>query len=203
MRIVKLVTIRNATLPNVLWVQLHTEDGMVGLGETYYLPGAVEAVIHDLIAAFVLDRSAGEIESIWDQIFSYCNFFGYAGAEMRALSAIDIALWDLLGQKCGLPIYNLLGGPVRDSIPVYNTCVDTELHSDADAFLNRPAQLARELLSEGIRAMKIWPWDRFAPRLKSTAVVGPAGYSAMGPSGSYISALDLDKGLNGSLNHQP
>ncbi len=57
MRIVKVETIRNTALPNVLWVQVHTEDGLVGLGETYYLPGAVEAVIHDLIATFVLGRS--------------------------------------------------------------------------------------------------------------------------------------------------
>lgn len=196
MRIIKVETIRNADLLNVLWVQLHTEDGLIGLGETFYLPGAVEAVIHDLIASFVLGRSACEIESIWDQVFSYCNFFGYAGAEMRALSAIDIALWDLFGQRSGRPIYELLGGSVRDTIPVYNSCVDTELHDDGDAFLNRPAALAKDLLSEGIKAMKIWPWDRFAPKLKSTAIWGPAGFTAMGPSGSYISARDIDLGLN-------
>jgi galactonate dehydratase len=195
-RIIKVETIRNADLLNVLWVQLHTEDGLIGLGETFYLPGAVEAVIHDLIASFVLGRSACEIESIWDQVFSYCNFFGYAGAEMRALSAIDIALWDLFGQRSGRPIYELLGGSVRDTIPVYNSCVDSELHDDGDAFLNRPAALAKDLLSEGIKAMKIWPWDRFAPKLKSTAIWGPAGFTAMGPSGSYISARDIDLGLN-------
>jgi L-alanine-DL-glutamate epimerase-like enolase superfamily enzyme len=149
-----------------------------------------------LIADFVLGRSEIEIESIWDQVFSYCNFFGYAGAEMRALSAIDIALWDLLGQRTGQPIHNLLGGSVRDRIPIYNTCVDTPLHDDADAFLKRPAQLARDLLAEGIGAMKVWPWDRFAPRMRSSAFVGPAGYSAMGPSGSYISAHDVAAGLS-------
>jgi galactonate dehydratase len=196
MRLAKVETIRNAALPNLLWVQLHTEDGLVGLGETFYLPGAVEAVFHDLIAPFVLGRSDDEIESIWDQIFSYCNFFGHAGAEMRALSALDIALWDLQGKRRHQPIFNLLGGAVRDSIPVYNTCVNSETHDDGDAFLNRPAALAKDLISEGIKGMKIWPWDRFAPALKSTAVVGPAGFTAMGPSGSFLSARDLDAGLN-------
>ena len=196
MRIVKVETIRNAALPNVLWVQAHSEDGLIGLGETYYLPGAVEAVIHDVIATFVLGRSGYEIESIWDQVFSYCNFFGYAGTEMRALSALDIALWDVLGQRTGQPIYNLLGGMVRDTIPVYNTCIDTEVHRDGEAFLNRPAELARDLQSEGIKAMKIWPWDRFAPALKSSAVCGPAGFTAMGSSGSFISGRDLDAGLD-------
>jgi L-alanine-DL-glutamate epimerase-like enolase superfamily enzyme len=180
----------------MIWVQVHTDDGLIGLGETFYLPGAVEAVIHDLIAASVLGRSAFEIESIWDQVFSYCNFFGYAGAEMRALSAIDIALWDLVGQHNGQPIYTLLGGLVRDTIPVYNTCVDSEPHDDGEAFLNRPKELARDLLSEGIKAMKIWPWDRFAPTLKSAAGYGPAGFTAMGPSGSYISAHNIDSGLS-------
>jgi L-alanine-DL-glutamate epimerase-like enolase superfamily enzyme len=196
MKIVKLETIRNPRLPNVLWVQIHTQDGIIGLGETFYLPGAVEAVIHDLIAAFVLGRSNWEIESIWDQVFSYCNFFGYAGAEMRALSAIDIALWDALGQRTGQPIYNLLGGAVRNNIPIYNTCVDTEAYDDSTAFLSRPAELARDLLSQEIRAMKVWPWDRFAPRLNLTADWGPAGDSSMGPSGSFISSRDLDAGLN-------
>ncbi len=196
MKIVKVETIRNSDLPNVLWVHVHTEDGLIGLGETFYLPGAIEAVIHDAIAAFVLGRSDCETESIWDQVFSYCNFFGYAGAEMRALSAIDIALWDLFGQRTGQPIYNLLGGAVRDTIPIYNTCVDSELHDDGQAFLARPAELARDLLSEGITAMKIWPWDRFAPKLKAAAVSGPAGFNAMGPSGSYISARDIEVGLD-------
>lgn len=196
MRIVKIETIRHTALPNSLWVQIHSDDGHIGLGETFYLPGAVEAVIHDVIAGFVLGRSQYEIESIWDQVFSYCNFFGYAGAEMRALSAIDIALWDLAGQSAGQPIYNLLGGKVRDGIPIYNTCVDTEAHQDQAAFLERPGALAKELVSQGIRAMKIWPWDRFAPMMKTTGAFGPAGQSAMGPSGSFLTSRDLESGLS-------
>jgi galactonate dehydratase len=195
-RVVRVETIRHTGLPNLLWVQLISEDGLIGLGETFYLPGAVEAVIHDLIAAFVFGQPDCSIESIWDQVFSYCNFFGYAGAEMRALSAIDIALWDLKGQRRGQPIYNLLGGEVRDKIPIYNTCVNTEAYDDQDAFLHRPAELAKDLLSQGIRAMKIYPWDRFAPAMKSAALSGPAGPQAKGPSGSFISPRNLDAGLS-------
>ncbi|WP_158752023.1 mandelate racemase/muconate lactonizing enzyme family protein [Acidobacterium sp. S8] len=195
MQVVKIETIRNAAHPHVLWVQIHSDDGLVGLGETFYLPSAVEAVIHDAFAGFVFGRSAYDLESIWDQIFSYCNFFGYAGAEMRALSAIDIALWDLLGQKAGQPIFNLLGGKVRDDILIYNTCVDSEIYRDQEAFLERPAALAKDLLSRGITAMKIWPWDRFAPLLRSTTISGPAGQTAMGPSGSFLSSRNLESGL--------
>ena len=196
MKIVKVETIRNQGFPHLLWVQIHSEDGLVGLGETYYLPTAVEAVIHDAFVNMILGRSALDIESIWDHGFSYCNFFGYAGAEMRAISAVDIALWDLAGQRTGLPIYNLLGGRVRDYIPIYNTCVDTDLYRDQDDFLNHPANLAKSLISQGIRAMKIWPWDRFAPRFHSMAAAGPAGQLAMGPSGSFLTSRDLDSGLN-------
>ena len=115
---------------------------------------------------------------------------------MRALSAVDIALWDLLGQRTGQPIYQLLGGKLRKSIPIYNTCVDTEAYRDQEDFMNRPGALAKDLLSQGIKAMKVWPWDRFAPKFVTSAVSGPAGYLSMGPSGSFISLKDLDAGLS-------
>jgi galactonate dehydratase len=196
LRITKVETIRHAALPNLLWVQLYSDDGLVGLGETFYLPAAVESVVHDVVAAFILNRDDCSPESVWDQVFSYCNFFGHAGAEMRALSAVDIALWDLLGQSTGQPIYQLLGGKLRETIPIYNTCVDTEIYRDQEGFMERPGALAKDLLTHGIRAMKVWPWDRFAPKFVTTAVSGPAGYLSMGPSGSYLSLKDLDAGLS-------
>ncbi len=196
MRIAKVETIRHAALPNLLWVQLYSDDGLIGLGETFYLPAAVESVIHDVIAAFILNRDDCSPESVWDQVFSYCNFFGHAGAEMRALSAVDIALWDLLGQRTGQPIYQLLGGKLRDTIPIYNTCVDTEIYRDQEGFVERPGALAKDLLAQGIKAMKVWPWDRFAPKWETAAVAGPAGYLSMGPSGSFLSLKDLDAGLS-------
>jgi galactonate dehydratase len=183
-------------LPNLLWVQLHSDDGLIGLGETFYLPAAVESVIHDVIAGFILNRDECSPESVWDEVFSYCNFFGHAGAEMRALSAVDIALWDLLGQSTGRPIYQLLGGKLRETIPIYNTCVDTELYRDQEGFMERPGALAKDLLAHGIKAMKVWPWDQFAPRFVTTAVAGPAGYLSMGPSGSFLPLRDLDAGLS-------
>jgi hypothetical protein len=53
-----------------------------------------------------------------------------ASRNVRAWSTLDIALWDLLGQHLGEPVYNLIGGRCRDSIPVYNTCVNTPKYSD-------------------------------------------------------------------------
>ncbi len=195
MRITQVETLRYPAQPNILWVRLHTDNGLVGLGETYYLPGAVEAVIHEMIVDFLVGQSPFDRERIWDSVFSWANFFGYAGAEMRALSAVDIALWDLVGQFTNQPIYNLLGGACRADIPVYNTCVNAGSFRDQDDFLERPAELAKSLLAQGIRALKIWPWDQFAPQLKGRVPMGPAGWSAVGPSGALIHARDIEKGL--------
>jgi galactonate dehydratase len=195
MRITRVETVRYSPQPNILWVRLHTDTGLVGLGETYYLPGAVEAVIHDMIVDFVVGQSPYDRERIWDNVFSWANFFGFAGAEMRALSAVDIALWDLLGQAHEQPIYRLLGGACRERMPVYNTCVNAGRYRDLDDSLERPAELAKHLLSQGVRAMKIFPWDQFAPQLHGRVSMGPAGWSAVGPSGAYIHARDVEKGL--------
>lgn len=195
MQIKQIETIRVAAHPNLLWVRVHAGDGLIGLGETYYQPAAVEAIVHDFAAPLLLGQNAFDRERHWQALFCYANFFGYAGAEMRAISALDIALWDLLGQHLGQPIYNLLGGRCRDRIRVYNTCVNTPRHPDQDGFLQQPGELARSLLAEGITQMKVWPWDRFAPQLQVKAVTGPAGWSAVGPVGHDLAPEDLAAGL--------
>jgi L-alanine-DL-glutamate epimerase-like enolase superfamily enzyme len=101
------------------------------------------------------------------------------GAEYRAASAIDLALWDLFGKVCGQPVHQLLGGLCADKVRVYNTCagyryvrgrnirpVDTwnlseqeGPYEDLSAFMNRADVLAQSLLEQGITAMKIWPFD--------------------------------------------
>lgn len=195
MKITAIETVRLSEHPNTLWVRVHAADGLIGLGETYYLPGAVEAVIHDMAAPALLGASAFDRECHWQQLFAQANFFGFAGAEMRAISALDIALWDLVGQYLGQPIYNLIGGRCRESIRIYNTCVNTPLYRDLDGFIERPGELAESLLAQGIPQMKIWPWDRFAPQAAGTRSTGPAGWSSVGPPGHDLSAQDLKAGL--------
>ena len=195
MRITSLETVRLPEHPNTLWGQVHSSEGLVGLGETYYIPGAVEAVIHDFAAPLLLGQSAFDRERHWQNLFSYANFFGYAGAEMRAISALDIALWDLLGQYLGQPIYNLIGGRYREKIRVYNTCVNTPKYADQDGFLQRPGELAESLLRDGFTQMKVWPWDRFAPQIQCSQLTGPAGWSAVGPAGHDLAPEELRQGL--------
>ena len=73
-------------------------------------------------------------------------YHGYAGAETRALSAFEVALWDIMGKRYGAPLYHLLGGKTRDEIPTYNTCIGfgryqdyAAWHEDAGASGAKPA----------------------------------------------------------------
>ncbi|MGH9544920.1 MAG: mandelate racemase/muconate lactonizing enzyme family protein [Terriglobales bacterium] len=166
MRITKIETIAH---PNVtethagkigwLWVRVHTDTGLYGIGETFTGPHSERAVVLRDYAPVLLGRDPRDIERIWLDLLTHIQYRGWAGAEMRALSAIDVALWDLLGKSTGLPAYILLGGQCWDSIPIYNTCYD-----DGYDFNTHPVELARELMKADITAMKIWPFDRVAIR---------------------------------------
>jgi galactonate dehydratase len=144
-----------------LWVRVHTDEGLVGLGETYPAAEAAEAALHTSLAPVLIGQDPREIERLWQEMFLAVSYHGWAGAELRAISAVDIALWDLLGKFTGQPVYQLLGGKSRDRIRTYNTCYDHVYD-----FNEQAGELAQDLLSSGIHAMKIWPFDRTALRNK-------------------------------------
>jgi galactonate dehydratase len=198
MRITAIETIRLAEFANLLFVQVHTDEGHVGLGETFFGPQAVEAYLHETAAPILLGRDPLEIDRISVALSGYVGYQN-SGAEMRGNSAVDIALWDVFGKSTGLPITQLLGGRARDSIHVYNTCAGyryirsssgqrsdnwgladvTGPYEDLDGFLNRADEVAESLLAEGITGMKVWPFDPYAER----------------SNGQYISGPDLERGL--------
>lgn len=152
-------TLLDPQRPLLVWVRIHTDDGRIGLGESFQSSAAIAAVVHDTLAPILLGQDPSRIELLWHYLFRAVHYAGYAGAEMRAMSAVDIALWDLAGQAAGQPIYSLLGGACRDAIPTYNTCIGCEPFVDHVRFHEDPAGLARELRDAGLRAMKIWPFD--------------------------------------------
>lgn len=157
-----------------LWVRIYTDTGLVGLGETYPAAEAGAAVVRHQLAPILLGRDPLEIEKLWADMFLAVGYHGWAGAELRAISAVDIALWDLMGKALGQPVYQLLGGRFRERIRTYNTCYDHifDFNTQAD-------RLAQDLLGQGVRAMKIWPFDAVALR----------------NGGQFISATDLDEAL--------
>ncbi|HEY0807927.1 MAG TPA: mandelate racemase/muconate lactonizing enzyme family protein [Pseudonocardiaceae bacterium] len=138
------------------FVRIHTDEGVVGLGQTADL--RTVDVIHDLGRQFLLGADPRQVTALWHRMFDYVAYHGYAGAEIRAISAFDIALWDILGQSAGLPIVSLVGGAVHDSVPIYNTCASY----DGDRAREDPVGLAEELLAQGVAAMKWSPFDQYA-----------------------------------------
>jgi len=142
-----------------LWVRIHTDEGIVGLGETSPASAVEKAIVLNDLAPRLIGRDPRDIEAIWHDLLLAVQYRGWAGAEIRAISAIDIALWDLFGKLVDQPLYRLLGGKCWDSIPIYNTCYD-----DVYDFNSHSVELARELSAAGISAMKIWPFDEVAKR---------------------------------------
>ena len=71
-------------MTNLILVRVHTDDGFIGCGETYYTPRAIEALIHDWMAERLIGRDATDIESHWRFLYERCTAFGNPGAELRA-----------------------------------------------------------------------------------------------------------------------
>ena len=118
----RIVKIESAILtdifPSLLVIRIHTNTGFIGHGETYYAPQAVSAMLHDWMARRLIGSDPLAIESHWRFFYERAANFGARGTELRAISAIDLALWDIFGQVTQQPIYRLLGGPVRNCVPV-------------------------------------------------------------------------------------
>lgn len=196
MKVTKIETLYLDEFPNLIWVLVHTDEGPVGLGETFFGAGAVEAHVHEFIAPYLLGKNPLEIEYHSQRMTGYAGRGG-SGAEMRATSAVDIALWDIWGKFSNQPIYQMLGGASRDKVRVYNTCAGYKYvrkaaaqvtanfglkgaavdgpYEDLEGFLYRADELAQSLLDMDIGGMKIWPFD----------------FAAESSAGNYISSEDL------------
>jgi len=156
-----------------LWLRLHTDAGLIGLGETYPFPEAEAGVIHGALARILLGQDPSRIDWLWREMHLAVSYAGWAGAEIRAISAVDMALWDLAGKVAGQPLYQLLGGASRERIPTYNTCYD---HLD---FHREPERLA------GVVAGVGHPRDEdLAVRPRGAAQRRPAHYGRGDPGRS-------------------
>lgn len=162
MHITKIETFQFEEHPREIIIQIHTNEGITGLGETNAKPSPVREMIHSICADILIGKDPRDIEHIWSIFYKSFNHHGASATEMRALSAIDIALWDILGKLANMPLYRMLGGKSREKIKAYNTCVGYQNNNDRDMFLEQPEKLAEELLEQGISAMKIWPFDELS-----------------------------------------
>jgi L-rhamnonate dehydratase len=103
-----------------LVVEIEAEDGTVGFAVT---TGGEPAayIVEKHLARFLEGRDPYEIEKIWDQMYFSTQYYGRKGLVVNAISGVDLALWDLLGRLRGEPVYQLLGGQVRDELVFYAT----------------------------------------------------------------------------------
>ena len=101
MKITSVRTINFAPFSSITFLELKTDSGIVGLGETYYTPRSVTAYIGEVLTPMLLERDPRQIEAFWRRAYENSHIYGNKGLEMRCLSAVDVALWDILGQALG------------------------------------------------------------------------------------------------------
>jgi L-alanine-DL-glutamate epimerase-like enolase superfamily enzyme len=199
MKISAVETVAHEDYPHLIEVLVHTDEGLSGIGETYFNRDAIGVYVHSTIAPKMIGESATNIARAWQQIGLASDgrqpWSGTTSVNSSATAAFDMAMWDLRAKVQGVPLHEALGGAVRDRIRVYNTCADpghlpprgtpeherhlhedwglgprTGPYDDYTASLERPAELARDLLESGITAMKIFPFMRLARETKGVFI---------------------------------
>ena len=139
------------------WVRLHTDNGLIGTGETYPYSNAEIGALKDY-SRQLLGRDPRDIDGVWRNYYKAMSMRNAGGADMRTLSAINMAQLDILGQVTGLPLYRLLGGRTRSQVRVYNT---TTNYWSMDNMRMGPdtLKIAAFLIERGVTAMKIYPFN--------------------------------------------
>ena len=148
-----------------IFLKLTTDTGIVGFGEAYAIPfhpNVAVKMIEDICERYVVNENPFQIEKLWRKIYSS----GYTQRPdisiSGVLSAIEIALWDIVGKELNQPIYNLLGGKINDRLRTYTYLYPkpedkSNVYQDADL----AAQRALEYQALGFDAVKFDPIGRY------------------------------------------
>ena len=131
-----------------LVVEIFTDDGLVGIGNAALAPQVTKQVIDLHLKPLLIGKDPWDIEFLWQLMYRKTMAFGRRGIGMVAISAVDIALWDILGKSAKQPVYRLLGGRTKPRIPVYAS----RLYS---VELSELAAEAKRYKAEGYKAMKL------------------------------------------------
>src|SRR5690348_2691157 len=131
-----------------LIVEIFTDAGLVGIGNAALSPQITKQVIDLYLKPLLIGQDPWEIEFLWQLMYRKTMAFGRKGIGMVAISAVDIALWDLMGKSAKQPVYRLLGGRTKPSIPVYAS----RLYSTP---LDELAEESSKYAAQGYRAMKM------------------------------------------------
>src|SRR6266508_1481583 len=131
-----------------LLVQVITDDGLTGVGTVGAANGHARFTIENHLKYVVLNQNPFDVEMLWERMFRESINYGRKGMALEAISAIDIALWDIMGKATGQPVYNLLGGRTRERIRAYAS----RLYATED--LDALAAEAQAFVDQGFTAMK-------------------------------------------------
>ena len=190
MKITAVESFRVAGYGNFVWLRVETDTGLVGLGEAFRNPDATDAYIHETCAPYLLGRDpllvTAHHHALLNTVGSRFQGYPSRSVEIRGNSAVDVALWDLVGKAMNQPLHALFGGLCHERLRIYNTCAGYGYNTaaradrnsveaqpegpasardpafpyeDLEAQTHRAGELAQELLDEGVTAMKIWPFD--------------------------------------------
>ena len=158
---------------DILMLEIETQSGLVGLGYQLYLREGfrtTKACLEEVLIPRIIGRDATEVEAIWRDLFMVTQADGRGGAPILGLSVIDVALWDLVGQKAGLPLHRLWGH-FRDEVPAYGSGVWRGLGGDDLVFLGRIGRSKRRTA-----------YPRSVRRPLRDLLLTPAAESGTGPS---------------------
>ncbi len=131
-----------------LVVEIFTDDGLVGIGNAALAPQVTKQVIDLYLKPLLIGRDPWDTEFLWQNMFRKTMAFGRKGIGMAAISAVDIALWDILGKSAKQPVYRLLGGRTKPRIPVYASRLYSVELSELEAE-------AKRYKKDGYKAMKL------------------------------------------------
>lgn len=140
-----------------IFVEVETDEGVVGLGDgTNWPHGEIVVKAIEALKPVVVGQDPFNIEMLWNQMYRALYPMGVAGVAISAISGIETALWDIVGQACGQPIYTLLGGRCYDSIRLY---ANSWFH-DAEFTPAGYARAAERIVGKGFTALKFDPLPR-------------------------------------------
>ncbi len=144
----------------ILLVRVDTDEGVTGWGEGFghAIAPATKATLDTMVAAHFIGREVSDVESLMDEMFQRLHLFGRNGPVIYALSAIDIALWDIAGKRAGKPIYSLLGASAPRELTAYASL----LRYGEPAVV---ARMAAQAAGEGYRFIKLHEID--VPQVKA------------------------------------
>ncbi|MDJ1433227.1 enolase C-terminal domain-like protein [Halostagnicola sp. A-GB9-2] len=129
-------------------VEVETNAGITGVGVGNWATGSIETIVNETLSKLIVGEDPHERERLWDMMYRATIPFGRKGAAIEAISAVDLALWDIAGKEAEKPVYELLGGPVTDDIPCYASNLHPVDHEKLE-------EEALEYAEKGFETMKL------------------------------------------------